>query len=359
MADNYQYAKLPDGTWGKFVPGATPDQMRAIVNQKFPGTYGNAAPAPLSGAVGPAPIPEGLKGPAAPPKAAPSDRSAVSKLLSPDDEQEQQSKDMTKGLGETLAQNVASGGHLLGKIPFIGQHLAPDAETQYWQDLAKPENDAQQLGKTVGNIGENIALTVAAPEVEGAGLMPALGRIGGQAAVQGAVSKLQGGSNKDALENAVFGAGGGGLGEIGKTFAPWLAEQAIGIRGADRSYGAKPGEALLKHTKGFAPATVTQSAEDAIDQAANNTRALATGSRATVNLEPAADEAIRQTTNLQDQLFRDPSAAMVENRLVDPFGKVPQLKSVPLNDSPHCSNGCWKPGKMERTSTWITGPLIG
>lgn len=306
----------------EFPDGTSPDVIHQTVQKVV---MQHNAPASLSGPIGSPSdngVPTGLQGPAAPaPKPHGSKLSDISNT------------DVAKGLGETLAQNVASGGHMMGKLPVIGKLLAPQDEQQYWQDLAKPENSDQALGKTVGDVGENVALTFAAPEFEGVGLLPSLGRIGTQAAVQGGVSKLQGGSNKDALEASALGAGGGVLGEIGRAIAPTIAETAIGIKGADRSYGAKPGESLLKHTTGFTPRAVTASAEDAIDQAVNTQRALAAGSPTTVNLGRAADEAVRQTTRLQDQLFRDPSAKLVEDRLVNPFGKLPQLNAVPLPEA--------------------------
>lgn len=48
MADQFQYVKLPDGTYGKFAADASPEDMRAAVEKQFPTAY---APAPTSGPV--------------------------------------------------------------------------------------------------------------------------------------------------------------------------------------------------------------------------------------------------------------------------------------------------------------------
>jgi hypothetical protein len=45
MADQFQYVKMPDGSYGKFAADATPESMRAAVQQHFPDAYKPAAPA--------------------------------------------------------------------------------------------------------------------------------------------------------------------------------------------------------------------------------------------------------------------------------------------------------------------------
>jgi hypothetical protein len=91
--------------------------------------------------------------------AAPDNRSALSRFLVPDAEQEQGYEDLTKGVGETLAQNGAS---ILGMIP----GFKPTSEKL--QDLATPANDMQSTGKTIGNVAENV----------GASLIPGVGELG-------------------------------------------------------------------------------------------------------------------------------------------------------------------------------------
>src|SRR5215472_4611714 len=46
MPEQYQYIKLPDGTYGKFAADATDAQIRATVAKNFPTTPAQAQPAP-------------------------------------------------------------------------------------------------------------------------------------------------------------------------------------------------------------------------------------------------------------------------------------------------------------------------
>lgn len=262
--------------------------------------------------------------------------------------------DVAKGLGETLAQNVASVNGALGKIPLVGQVIAPKAGVDAYQELARPVNTTQKVGKALGDIGENVALTALAPEAEAGQVLPLLGRIGPKAAgalrigtqgvTQGAISGLQGGSAKDMALGAGLGTVGGTLGEGLRALAPTVAESALNVRGADRSYGAKPGEAILKYTKGVRPSTIEDSAQDALNTAKDNQRNIASLSSQPVDLRFASDEALKQEQTLRDQLFRSPEADLVKERLVTPFTTLPSVQ-VPAEQALDIRTGIGSLGK--------------
>jgi hypothetical protein len=157
----------------------------------------------------------------------------------------QQQEDLVKGIGETAAQNVASVGETVGKIPGIGQYIAPDAETKYYQKLADPANKDQAIGKGATNLAENVAAMALAPEIElpeaeaAAKVIPRVLKGTTNAGKQFLISKGQGGSDTDAavsgLTAGVLGAGSkqaleeAGENRINKVVRPTKADEGYNL----------------------------------------------------------------------------------------------------------------------------------
>lgn len=146
--------------------------------------------------------------------------------------------------------------------------------------------------ETAGRVGEQIGefmVPGGAEEAVGSAVPKALApaaRIATSALTSGGVNKAQGGSFGT---GAVLGAAGGALGEGARAIAPKIAEKAIGIRKADRFYDKTPGAAIINETRGFSPATVADSARDAIDKLSSQAEGLYSGSPTPVSLQPARD----------------------------------------------------------------------
>lgn len=80
--------------------------------------------------------------------------------------------------------------------------------------------------------------------------------------------------------------GGSGAGLVSRMAAP-LAESALGIRGAQREYGATPGKAILQDTSGVRPATVEKSANAKLADLTNELESSARRSMTPVSMAPA------------------------------------------------------------------------
>lgn len=235
MPDQFQYIKLPDGSYGKFAANASDEQIRAAIQKDFP----NAFPAP--------------------------EPTLTDRAIST-------AKDFAKGVGEGLVNTIS------GADDFASKHLPaffttpigqkPTAEnsaraTAYAKELARPTNTTQSIGKGLEQAAEFLIPGAAEERLLG-GAGP-ITRAAGSALTSGAVNKLQGGDFKT---GAVSGASGSLIGSGLKAVAPKIAESAIGIRRTDRAYKAKNaiGRALLDETKGYTPEAVGESAQKVLDR---------------------------------------------------------------------------------------------
>lgn len=233
--------------------------------------------------------------------------------------------DVGKGLGETLAQNVASANSLIHKVPVLGNVLAPQAGVDYYSKLAHPENDAQQLGKTIGNVGESVAASF----IPGADVaLPVRAAL--QGALQAGTTGLQGGSKSD-VELA---GAGGQLGELGgallgKVVAPKIAQAALHVKPEDIAYGANPGKFIIDNTKSWGMDNLTNEAKGLVNAAKADTARLAVGK--TVDLNPAAQEAFNQAGGFSSH-GADKSKA-IYNDLFDPFSGHSDWGKVPVEDA--------------------------
>jgi hypothetical protein len=245
-------------------------------------------------------------------------RSALSRFLVPDDQQEQTYKDMTKGLGETLAQNVASVNGAISRIPGVGHILAPSEGIQKFQDLATPTNDAQRTGKTIGNVAENVGASLI-PGVAEAGVLP---RIAMQGVTQGLTSKAQGNDWETAGLDVLGGAAGEGIGSLLGKFAPTFMKMGAKLSGPDAIDTAK---ALLEHTNSYTPAGINDEVTGLVRRLGTENKALVNGQF--VDLNPAADKAVDVASDFSPHGKTNQNAVL--GRIMDPFGAHPDLSQVP------------------------------
>lgn len=66
-----------------------------------------------------------------------------------------------------------------------------------------------------------------------------------------------------------------------------IAENALGIRGNTRAFGATPGKAILEETEGIRPATIATTAQSRLDQLTPELEGLARKSTSSASLSPA------------------------------------------------------------------------
>jgi hypothetical protein len=241
--DQYQYIKLPDGSYGKFAANASDADIRAAVQKDFPSSFPAAEP------------------------------TFTDRLMST-------GKDLLKGAGEGALSTISSADEFAQKhLPAffttpIGQK--PSAEnsaraTAYAKDLATPVNTTQKIGKGIEQAAEFLAptgLEEGAAQLGGAALGRGgaiAGRLLGSGIHSGAINKVQGGSFGT---GAASGVAGTAIGMGIKAIAPKIAESAIGVRATDRAYKGKNaiGTALLDETTGYTPESVGSSAQKVLDK---------------------------------------------------------------------------------------------
>lgn len=114
------------------------------------------APAPLSGPIGAAPVPEGLQGA---PSIQEGNREAIQRGL--------------PGLGKSVLGTIGDTGSLVNKLPVVGNTIAPKSEVDYYQQHAKASNPDEEAGKIFGDIAQ-----MAIPTGEAAEALPSTRRAG-------------------------------------------------------------------------------------------------------------------------------------------------------------------------------------
>lgn len=177
MADQFQYVKLPDGSYGKFAANASDETIRGAIEKDFPDAF-NAKPT--------APVPAGLSGPQDP---------EYKPFFSGDEARDEGSGILKAGAG------------VLGAI---ANHV-PGANAQGVKDLqayAQPANKGETFGKVAGTALGALPAIYGGGEFAGGvadavapALAPAvapLGRVAGQAALS---------AGKKLATGALLGAG--------------------------------------------------------------------------------------------------------------------------------------------------------
>lgn len=143
MAD-FQYIKLPDGSYGKFSSDASDATIRGAIEKDFPDAF-NAKPS--------MPVPAGLAGPKDP---------EFKPFMSGDE-----ARDELSGLGKSITPTVAMAGNLLGKVPGIGKGIIDPQKVHDLEEYSKPANKGEQFGKISGSIAQALPALVGGGEFAG------------------------------------------------------------------------------------------------------------------------------------------------------------------------------------------------
>ena len=159
----------------------------------------------------------------------------------------QSALDFVKGVGKSALGTAEGLGDLITPKGSFWDTGHPDINTT-------PTNTAQKVGHILGDVGGGVALTALAPEVEGAGALPLLGRVATGAVAQGTINKAQGG---DFATGAV-------LGGLAPLAAPVLKSVGKGLQILSSTPASRdlaltrflvPGEAGEVATRAFKPST--------------------------------------------------------------------------------------------------------
>lgn len=189
MADQFQYIKLPDGSYGKFSPDASDETIRGAIEKDFPEAFAPKLEAP---------VPAGLAGPKDP---------EYKPFFSSD-----AARDTLSGLGKSVTPTVAMAGKLLGKVPGIGKGVIDPQKVHDLEEYSKPATKDETFGKVSGTIAQLLPAILTGGEFAGGlfdELAPALGPVA--KAAGGALGRVAGSSAKNVGKAALL-TGGGALG---------------------------------------------------------------------------------------------------------------------------------------------------
>lgn len=153
---DFQYIKLPDGSYGKFSADASDETIRGAVEKDFPEAFAPKLAAPAA--------PGALAGPKDP---------EFKPFLSGDE-----ARDELSGLGKSITPIVAGAGSLLGKVPGIGKGIIDPQKVHDLEEYSKPANKGEQFGKISGSIAQALPAVATGGEFAGGlydELAPALG----------------------------------------------------------------------------------------------------------------------------------------------------------------------------------------
>lgn len=232
--------------------------------------------------------------------------------------------DFVRGIGKGALHTLSSVDQMASKISPrlvtpIGQEATPENANRAMvmaQQMAEPHNIAERFGRGAEQAGEFL-LPTGIEEAAGKAALPLLGRAGevgakiaGAGVHSGLVNDVQGGGF---VPGAVMGGLGSGVGQAARAVAPILAENALGIRAADRDYGRTPGKAILEETTGYDPGRIADQATQKVNTYSNDLEDAALNSPHLASLGPAR-QAVQNSA----------SAAMGRNN-VDTIRKVAKL----------------------------------
>ena len=190
MADQFQYIKLPDGSYGKFAAAASDETIRGAVEKDFPEAFAPKLAAPAA--------PGALAGPKDP----------EYKPFTSGDE----ARDELSGLGKSVTPIVAEAGNLLGKVPVIGKGIIDPQKVHDLEEYSKPANKGEQFGKVAGSVAQALPAIAGGGEFAGGlydELQPALGPA--ISAAGGALGQVAASAAKTAAKAGLI-TGGAGLG---------------------------------------------------------------------------------------------------------------------------------------------------
>jgi hypothetical protein len=236
--DQFQYIKLPDGSYGKFRADASDDVIKGAISKDFPDAF----------------------------KTAPTTWDKVKGYAS---EAGNAISDVAKGASQGMANTTAGVANMLGRgeetvFPKDKQFMDPilsNIEARR-QNATRSDNNTQKYSKMLEQAGEMMLPGMAEESAigKGATILP---KMLYSAGTTGLINKAQGG---DFATGAAAGAGGEILGAGMKKLAPKVAESALGVTGKLRGRGRMIGNAILDETNGIRPSTIAKQASGKIGE---------------------------------------------------------------------------------------------
>lgn len=208
MADQFQYLKLPDGSYGKFSADASPEDMRSAVERQFPEAY-----TPKTGAVpgGNTGVPAVLSGPQAP----------EYKPFGSSDEARDEASGLLKAGTSAIASPIA---HMASHIPGAVGHVQAQSAKDF-DNYAQPANKGETFGKVAGTAGLLLPALYGGGEFAGGladELAPTMGPAISSAAAP--LGRMALGAAKGIGKGALFGTGAGATYAIEHAVADKLKE---------------------------------------------------------------------------------------------------------------------------------------
>lgn len=200
-----------------------------------------------------------------------------------------------KGVIKSIPGTLSSIDNQVAKIPGIGNALTTplvgDTTSQQARAnltrAAQANGTAQAIGKGVGNAAQFL-IPGAAEEAGASMLAPTIGKVASKLATSalgsGIVNRAQGGGFG---AGAAAGAVGSGAGQVLKSWAPKVAESALGVLAPQRANGRTIGQAILNDTTGIKPLSVAKSAEDSIARYTDQLHTAAGASQTPFSMVPA------------------------------------------------------------------------
>jgi hypothetical protein len=332
--DGRVYVTLPNGHSVDFSYGTSPKEMKDLINKRYPGTYGDNAAPTTNGRVY-------FKAPDGSSVNVQDNGSEIEDFhdlinqhmpgsYTPRTVQQQNQAHLQegfKGVGKGLLKAGENTNDMLGNLY---HKVFPNSADNFFFDKTgepdvTPSNNDQALGSTLADVGSNVATAAMAPESE-LGVLGRLAPYAYHAVTQGLLSKMQGGSNTDALEAAGFGAAGQGFGDLlSNPVAKSFASKAFKLGDREIGYGADPARFIRDKTgptmehpfSGFTPSSTKNQTRTIVNDAKAANDALAAGR--TIDLTPARDAAEAVAKKMEGGVVTRPEASAVRSGVVDPI----------------------------------------
>lgn len=247
----------------------------------------------------------------------------------------------------------------LSKILYPEGHESPNSSVHQIDALSQTHGTAQAIGNGIGNAAQFL-IPGAAEEAGASMLAPAIGKVGAKLATSalgsGVMNKAQGGGFG---AGAAAGAVGSGAGQVLKSWAPKVAESALGVLAPQRMNGRTIGQAILNDTTGIKPLSVAKSAEDSIGRYTDQLHTAAGASKTPFSIVPARltiqDAIDNSAMQNSPTALKDLNAA--KNQLhyqVDPTTSAFDKTKLIPNDVTPIQGLQYKRGLNDLVSNWAT-----
>lgn len=292
--DNFQYIKLPDGSYGKFAADASDDVIRAAIQKDFPDSL---------------PPNSGLAAPAQPSQMQPLTdvRARLGAILN--SPASQFAGTLATGAAKSFAQHALNDpvGVTAFGMPSTPAGAVPGAAQSV---------ELNGVGEHIGGIAEQTGEMLASggPLRKGATMLPQVFQRGGRIAAESLNAILNAAAhNQDLKTAAVAGASGGVLSELSGPLSRGIIKDAIGAN-------AKSAAAILEDTTGITPKQISGQAAIKSLALTRQLEQMASASTAPASTSPAIAVIDREMTK-----------ASQENAL-DYYNKLQSLRSQLTTD---------------------------